>query len=90
MVHEAWSRVCRLSAKNCCDLASSQHGRERDRRGEALGYRRRSTPRWAADTPKIKADFARADSRRVVLTPDYRAESYGPFKFPIENQLCQQ
>jgi hypothetical protein len=36
------------------------------------------------------ASSGRIVARRGVLTPNYRAESYGPFKLPIENQLCQE
>ena len=44
----------------------------------------------AGGAPKIKVDCARRLARRGALTPNYRAESYGPFKLPIENQLCQR
>ena len=44
----------------------------------------------AGGAPKIRVDCARRLARRRALTPNYRAESYGPFKLPIENQLCQR
>jgi hypothetical protein len=49
---------------------------------EALGHERNCR------RLKIKVDCARRLARRGALTPNYRAESDGPF--PIDNQLCQQ
>jgi hypothetical protein len=36
---------------------------------------------------RLRAGRARRLARRGVQTPNYRAESYGPFKLPIDDQL---